>query len=169
MTLTLILTRHAKSDWGTPGLADFDRPLNDRGRRAAPVMGRWIAGLGLVPDEVIVSGARRTVETWEGMAGAFDPAPQVRTDGALYDATAETILRVLTTASAPVVLMIGHNPGFGDFAARLASAAPAHPRFSEYPTAATTVFRLPGPVWTDTHWRAGEVIDFAVPRDLGDQ
>jgi phosphohistidine phosphatase len=43
VTLTLILTRHAKSDWGSPALPDYDRPLNDRGRRSAPVLGRWLA------------------------------------------------------------------------------------------------------------------------------
>jgi phosphohistidine phosphatase len=168
MALTLILTRHAKSDWGTPGLADFDRQLNDRGHRAAPRMGAWLAAGGYRPDEVIVSGARRTVETWTGIATAFDPPPPSRTDRALYDASAETILAVLNRAWAPVTMLIGHNPGIGTCARRLAIAAPAHPRFEDYPTGATTVFRFFRETWGTVGWGEGEVVDFAVPRDLAD-
>ena len=168
MTLTLILTRHAKSDWGTPGLDDFDRPLNDRGRRAAPRIGAWLAERGHRPDEVVVSGARRTVETWAGIATAFDPAPPVRTDRTLYDASAERILAALNRARAPATMLIGHNPGIGNFARRLAIAAPPHPRFEDYPTGATTVFRFVRDDWAEVGWGEGEVVDFTVPRDLAD-
>lgn len=169
MPLTLILTRHAKSDWGDPRLADFDRPLNDRGRRAAPLIGAWLAGQGLTPGEVIVSGARRTGETWGGIAGALDDAPAARSDRRLYDATPETILGVLRGATAPVTMLIGHNPGIGAFARRLAVAAPAHPRFDDYPTCATTVFRVLRDDWADVGWSDGEVAEFVVPRDLSGQ
>jgi phosphohistidine phosphatase len=167
--LTLILTRHAKSDWGDPRLTDFDRVLNDRGRRAAPAIGLWLAGRGYRPGEVIVSGARRTVETWEAMAPAFDPAPPARADRALYEATPEAMLRVLRTARAQIAMIVGHNPGICEVADRLAKAAPAHPRFADYPTGATTVFRFACDAWADVGWGEGEVIDFVVPRDLPGQ
>jgi phosphohistidine phosphatase len=166
MTLTLILTRHAKSDWGDPLLADYDRPLNDRGTRAAGAIGRWLAERGDRPGEVVLSGALRTVETWERMAPAFSPAPPVRTDRRLYDASAERMLQVLNGAEEPCTMIIGHNPGIGDFASRLAAAAPDHPRFHDYPTCATTVFRFPHASWADVGWGEGEVTDFVVPRDL---
>ncbi|MBL4558811.1 MAG: histidine phosphatase family protein [Rhodobacteraceae bacterium] len=63
--------RHAKSDWGDPTRADHDRPLNRRGRRAAPLIGRWLAAQGAIPDAVLTSSARRTRETWDRMAPAF--------------------------------------------------------------------------------------------------
>jgi phosphohistidine phosphatase len=168
VTLTLILTRHAKSDWGTPALPDYDRPLNDRGRRSAPVLGRWLAERGWRPEEVMLSGARRTVETWEGMAPVFDPAPPVRVERRLYDAPAERMLAVLGTARAETVLLIGHNPGIGEFAQRLAIAPPSDPRFEDYPTGATTVFRFFRERWADIGWGEGEVVDFVTPRQLMD-
>lgn len=166
MTLTLILSRHAKSDWGIPALPDFDRPLNDRGRRAAPAIGRWLQARGYLPKEVILSGARRTVETWDGMAPAFDAAPVIRTDHRLYDAPAERMLAVLREAQASSVLLIGHNPGIGAFANRLAIAPPSNPRFEDYPTGATTVFRFFRELWADIGWGEGEVVDFVTPRQL---
>ncbi len=166
MTLTLILTRHAKSDWGTPGLADFDRPLNDRGRRAAPRLGAWLAGKGYRPDDVVLSGARRTVETWAGMAPSFDPAPPARIDATLYDAPAEAILAALNRSRAPTMLLVGHNPDIAECARRLAIAAPPHPRFGDYPTGATTIFRFFRDAWETVGWGEGEVADFVVPRDL---
>jgi len=168
MTLSLILTRHAKSDWGTPGVADFDRPLNRRGVRSARAIGRWLSEKGYRPDEVILSGAARTVETWEGMAAALDPAPSVKAERKLYEAPAERVLDVLRRAERPVVMLIGHNPGIGEFAGRLASVAPRHARFADYPTGATTVFRFHRDSWSDVGWGEGEVTDFLVPRDLTD-
>ena len=166
MTLTLILTRHAKSDWGTPGLPDYDRPLNDRGRRSAAALGTWLAENGRRPDEVILSGAARTVETWALMARAFDPAPPVRVERRLYDAPAERMLDVLREARVETVLMIGHNPGICEFAGRLAIAPPANPRFDDYPTGATTIFRFHRESWADVGWEEGEVLDFITPRQL---
>jgi phosphohistidine phosphatase len=168
MTLTLILTRHAKSDWGTPSLPDYDRPLNDRGRRSAVALGRWLAEGEYRPAEVILSGALRTVETWGGMAPAFDPAPPVRAERRLYDASAERMLDVLRTTAASPVLLIGHNPGIGEFANRLAIAPPPDPRFDDYPTGATTVFRFLRESWADVGWGEGEVVDFVTPRQLMD-
>jgi phosphohistidine phosphatase len=168
MTLTLILTRHAKSDWGDPRQADFDRPLNDRGRRSALSIGALLAARGYSPGEVIVSGARRTVETWQGIASAFDPEPHCRTDRSLYEARPEALLAAVHSATAPVTLMIGHNPGIAEFATRLAIAAPAHPRFADYPTGATTIFQFPRRNWREIGWGEGEIADFVVPRDLGD-
>ena len=71
----LTLLRHAKSDWGDPGLADFDRPLNERGRSDAPRMGKWMAVSGFVPDTVLCSTAVRTRETWALVAPALPNAP----------------------------------------------------------------------------------------------
>ncbi|MEL7027422.1 MAG: histidine phosphatase family protein, partial [Pseudomonadota bacterium] len=70
---------------------DFDRPLNGRGRNSAPAIGKWLLDHGIVPDEVIVSGARRTVETWSRMAGHFPPTATMQSNPALYHASADTM------------------------------------------------------------------------------
>ncbi|MEE3099475.1 MAG: histidine phosphatase family protein, partial [Pseudomonadota bacterium] len=83
----LVLMRHAKSDWGDPGLGDHDRPLNDRGRRAAPRMGAWLAAQGAFPDAALLSSARRVQETWAGVldgAGRTASPPPARTERGLY-------------------------------------------------------------------------------------
>ena len=166
MSLTLVLTRHAKSDWDDPRLDDFDRPLNDRGRASARALGRWLAEQGVRPDAVVVSGARRTVETWEGMAPELPPVADVRVARALYHAPASRMLDVLHHERASCVLMIGHNPGIAEFAERFAARPPDHLRFFDYPTAATTIFEVPRESWAEARWGEADVTGFAIPRDL---
>ena len=168
MPLTLILTRHAKSDWGDPSQDDFDRPLNGRGRKSAPAIGAWLAKQGYLPDTVIVSGARRTVETWERMAAKLPETAMMESAPALYLAEPQIILGVLRSQNVPTVMIIGHNPGFALLAQSLAETQPSHPKFRQYPTAATTVFGFDQESWTDVAPEQGKVLDFVVPRDLTD-
>lgn len=166
MSLTLILTRHAKSSWDDPRLDDFDRPLNGRGRNSAAAIGAWLASRNFVPEEVIVSGARRTVETWERMRPEMPEVAPMRSDPMLYHANAPAMMGVLRSATAPIVLMIAHNPGIAEFAERMVETPPDHPRFFDYPTCATTVMQLPEKNWADATWQSAQVIDFVVPREL---
>lgn len=166
MALRLILTRHAKSSWDDPKLDDHDRPLNNRGRKSASAIGAWLRATGNVPDEVLVSGARRTVDTWGRMAPEMPADITMRSVPALYHAGPQTMLNVLHTARMPVVMMIGHNPGIAEFAQRLVAAAPEDARFADYPTAATTVMAFDVRDWPEVTWKSGRVIDFGVPRDL---
>lgn len=165
MSLTLILTRHAKSDWDA-GLDDFERPLNRRGREAAPAIAGWLVGEGYLPDVVLVSGARRTVETWERMAGAMPETATMESVPALYHSSADTMLSVLRSQTTPTVMMIAHNPGIATFAEQIVDTPPDHPNFGHYPTAATTVIRFGAESWRDVGWGAGEVLDFVVPREI---
>lgn len=166
MTRHLILMRHAKSDWVDRSLPDRDRPLNARGRAAAPRMGRWLAAAGYVPDAALVSDARRTRETWaavaEAMAGAPEPVFQPR----LYEASERAILDLLRQAQGQTLLVLGHNPGLAGVAHRLAAARPEHPRFADYPTGATLVLRLPIDDWDRLEPETGQPVAFTVPRDL---
>ena len=73
MSRRLLLLRHAKSSWEHVGLGDHDRPLAARGRRAVGKLRRHLVALGTPPDLVLCSTARRTVETWQGIASAFPP------------------------------------------------------------------------------------------------
>lgn len=168
MPLTLILMRHAKSAWSDPGLDDFDRTLNGRGRTSAVAIGDWLVRRGHLPDSVVVSGARRTVETWSRMAKAMPKTATMRSDPALYLASAETILAVLRAQTDRSVMLIGHNPGIGEFASRIVAAVPDHPRYRDYPTAATTVMTFDADSWREIGWGEGHVVDFVVPRELAD-
>lgn len=162
MTRTLILTRHAKSSWDNPGLDDHDRPLNKRGVKSAKALGDWFRRTGLDPDQVLSSSSRRTCETFEGLG--LDARPEFTS--ALFHASAEQMLQVLRGASGKSVLMLGHNPGIGGFAAGLAVEPPEHPQFFDYPTGATLVLRFDLDSWGSVAWRTGTVMNFVIPREL---
>lgn len=174
MSLRLILTRHAKSDRGEPAQDDIDRPLAPRGQRAAAALGRWMAAGGFVPDEVLCSPARRTRETWEGIAAgivAVTPAAgggaRVRIAPRLYLAEPGALWAVLHTATGRVVLMLGHNPGIAAVAAMLPKTPPAGNDFARYPTGATLVADLAASSWARVGPGTATVRAFTVPRRLG--
>ena len=162
MTRTLILMRHAKSSWDDFMLSDHDRPLNKRGIASARALGDWLCTKGYLPDCVISSTAMRTQETFEGLNLSVTP----EYTRALYHAGAERMLDVLQGADGTCVLMLGHNPGIADFVERLVNASPAHPRFLDYPTGATTVTQFDVDNWRDVRFGQGTVQDFVIPREL---
>ncbi len=162
MTHTLILTRHAKSSWSTPGLADHDRPLNKRGVKSARTMGGWLRRGGWSPDQTLSSSSRRTRETYAemGVTGEVVFADD------LYHASADQMQRVLATGRGQTILMLGHNPGIGAMAGRLVSTPPDHPRFDDYPTCATLIVTFDIESWAEVRWATGRVIEFAIPREV---
>lgn len=165
MTLTLLLIRHAKSDWET-GKPDHARPLNARGRHDAPRMGAWIAGEGLSPGEVLCSDAARTRETLDLMLPAWGPRPEVGLHRALYHAVPEAMLALLEGAEAERVALVAHNPGIGQLASRLARRAPDHPRWADFPTCAVAALAFQAAAWSAIREGSGEILAFAVPADL---
>ncbi|MEM1130406.1 MAG: histidine phosphatase family protein [Pseudomonadota bacterium] len=165
----LILLRHAKSNWDDPTQSDFDRPLNARGKRSAEAIGTWLAAHDYVPAEVLCSSALRARETWDRLAPAFKDPPKPRFLEALYLADPEETLDCLAQADAAGVMVIGHNPGFAELAARLVSPAPAHPKFAQFPTAATLVCDFEVEGWAALRPGSGRVVDFIIPRDLIDE
>lgn len=166
MSVTLILMRHAKSAWDDPKLDDFERTLNARGRKAAPAIADWLVSGGYLPDTVVVSSARRTVETWERMANRMPETATMESAPALYHAGPEVILNVLKSQTAPSVMLICHNPGIAEFAERIVQSPPDHPKFRSYPTAATAVIAFDTDDWSEIDWGTGRVVDFTVPSDL---
>lgn len=165
-TLRLILTRHAKSSWDDPTMADHDRPLNPRGVQAAGMIGKWLASRGDCPDEVLCSDAVRTRETWERIAPHLGGSPVVTLKPALYHAGPDVMLAVLRGATAPVVMMLGHNPGIAEFASRILARAPAEPEFKRYPSGATLVATFEMTRWPDVGFGTGAALDFVCPRQL---
>ncbi len=107
--------RHAKSSWDHPGLDDFDRPLDERGLKDAPMMARKMRKMNLVADYIITSGANRARSTAEFFRKEFNLDPDHFTvNNELYEAAPETIFEVLRAApdTARFVYLFGHNPAF---------------------------------------------------------
>jgi phosphohistidine phosphatase len=166
----LLLLRHAKSSWNDAKLADRDRPLTDRGRRAAAAMRQAMQMLHLEPDLVLVSPARRTLQTLEQLE-PWDETPLQEESEALYLADAAQLLGVLCDIPETVrsVLLIGHNPGMHDLAqALIAGTQPtdaARRLAAGYPTAALAEFAVAGP-WQRLGTGGGRLIRFITPREL---
>ncbi|PZW51131.1 phosphohistidine phosphatase [Humitalea rosea] len=168
----LLLLRHAKSSWDDPRLSDHARPLNARGRRAASAMARVMRELDLTPEIVLVSSARRTLQTLEALAPLEGPPMVVPTDDlylAPWTRLLEELRRVRETARS--VLVIAHNPGLHELALALAGTASmaaggdALRLAEEYPTGALAEFALAAP-WSRIGPGSGRLIRFVVPRDL---
>ncbi|WP_374009920.1 histidine phosphatase family protein [Leifsonia sp. LS-T14] len=117
---TLILLRHAKSDWSGPE-PDIDRPLAGRGHAQAPLAGRWLAAHVDSIDLAIVSPARRARETWALVSAQFAAPPPTRFDDRVYAASADRLLGIVRDVPDAVhtVLLLGHNPGMEQLASRL--------------------------------------------------
>jgi phosphohistidine phosphatase len=177
----LVLLRHAKSAW--PDLPDHERPLAGRGRRDAPVMGRWLRAAGHVPDRVLCSTARRTRETWQLAQPGLGASPPVTFEDRVYEASAVQLLDLARHAppAAKTLLIIGHAPGIPELALMLAaSATPADdgtasgavPQAAadrmraKFPTAAVAVLELTGP-WARLGPGAARLAGFVTPRDVG--
>jgi phosphohistidine phosphatase len=168
MSLTLILTRHTKSDWQSGDQADHDRPLNSRGKTAADALGQWMARLPEPPQEALCSTALRTRQTLDGLGRHLPPMRERYLPG-LYQASVPEMLMALRTATQPVVLMVGHNPAIAEFAERLLPEPPEHGKFARYPTGATTIIRFSVKEWPKVDYTSGQLVDFIVPRELTDQ
>jgi phosphohistidine phosphatase len=162
----LILTRHTKSNWDDPAMPDHDRPLNERGKAAAADLGQWLATRGYVPDEVLCSDALRTRKTFSGLAPALPGTPVLELKPALYHAGPDVMLAVLRHGVGETVMMIGHNPGIADFAARIVAQGPMNPEFGRYPTGATLVCEFGVSSWAEVGWGMGSTLDFIVPREI---
>jgi phosphohistidine phosphatase len=165
----LVVARHAKSDWPA-GVADLDRPLGRRGVRDAGAAGRWLAEHGWGPDLVWCSPARRTRETWDALgAGLGDlPAPEVRFDDRVYDASLPDLFEVLhdTPSRRVCVLLVGHNPGVQQLVLTLAQRGSEEARSlaaAKFPTSALAVLDL-DVSWSALAPKCGFLSSFAVPR-----
>jgi len=144
----LTLVRHAKSDWGDPALADFDRPLNARGERDAPDMANRLVEAGLRPTLMISSPAARAVATARVFAEAFGyPEKRIRPAQAAYLATPGELLEVVRHLGgrATHLMLFGHNPGISGFGAWLTGDDSP----GEVPTCAVASLLIPVRKWSE--------------------
>ena len=169
----LVIMRHAKSAW-PDGVADHERPLNDRGRRDAPAAGTWLSAHDLVPDVVLCSSAVRTRQTAELVCaelgterGTDAPIPQP--DDTLYAAPALQLLLAINHVPDAVdtLMLVAHMPGVLELALHLASPdsdPDAYQRATgHFPTSAFTVFEVQKP-WAELDGQDARLVQFVVPR-----
>ena len=140
---TLVLIRHAKSDWSA-NASDRQRPLNKRGKRQAPESGRWLAD-NLQPIELaVVSPAQRARSTWELVAAELPDAPRTTVDERMYTFDARGLLPIIHELADDlgIVALVGHNPAMEELASHLTGS------WVSMPTSCVAVIGLSGP-WSE--------------------
>jgi len=161
---TLLVLRHAKSSWKDADLSDHDRPLNKRGKKNAPAIGKLIKEEGLTPQWIASSTALRARKTAEAAAKGFEHAGPVHYMKELYLAQPSEILDVLRKTapdSATRVLVVGHNPGLEALVGMLTS------RREPFPTGALAQIELAIESWSELNGGVrGELVHLWRPRDL---
>ena len=168
----LLLLRHAKSSWEDAGIEDHERPLNARGRAAAAALRQAMRDIGLAPDLILVSTARRTRDTLEALE-PWDDKPLIEPMPALYLASAEALLQVLRDVRVTVrgLMLVGHNPGLHDLAMLLLGETMTHAHADMHrlaaglPSGGLVEFNIARP-WSELQAGAGRLQRFLVPRDL---
>ena len=142
---TLLLLRHAKSSWDAANVTDHDRPLNDRGKRDAPRMGRLIKQNDLTPDLILVSTAKRARKTATTVAQHCGDEVELKKKHKLYEAPSAAFVSILREVPdhRQRVLIVAHNPGIEQFLEDLTG------RFETMPTAALAQITLGIDSWRD--------------------
>jgi len=165
-----MLLRHAKSAW-PEGVPDRDRPLATRGRKAASLIGEYMAREGLVPDLVLVSPSRRTQETWMLVRDKLPGHVEARDHAGLYEVSAVKILDALAHVenACRTLLIIGHNPGLQELALLLTDAGDDGARrkmTGKFPTAGLAVIDFGAADWQEIGEGSGSLERFVTPRSL---
>ncbi|WP_448811418.1 SixA phosphatase family protein [Agromyces bauzanensis] len=158
---TLMLVRHAKSEWGHPELTDHERPLNDRGLRDAPKMGRRLAEQGVMPDVILSSTAVRALTTAQLLAEALGyTADRIVADERLYATSASGILGVIAEldSSVQTAMVVGHNPEMDALVGRFTD------EIGHLPTCAVAVFRFEADAWDELDEGLVREVRFQTPR-----
>jgi len=171
----LLLLRHAKTVPASPGIEDHDRELLERGRKDAPQIGDYMAAKKYLPDLVLSSSSRRTIETVELLSEKLPRGQHIEYTDRLYLAGQKEMLAVIRSVHGAVssLLVVGHNPGMEQLATTL-SRQPVkrkeRSRFDQieekFPTCALAVLDFAVARWRDVAPGRGELIDFIRPRDL---
>jgi phosphohistidine phosphatase len=167
---TLYVVRHAKSSWDDPDLSDFERPLNARGKRDAPRMGKRLKEKDLTPDCVISSPARRAHSTAKRICAvlAFDKN-KIKTERKLYHASEETILSIVQgiKSSFDTVLIFGHNPGLTDFVNEILNEESGI-FIDNIPTCGVVALTFNVDNWSNVDWKKGKMIFYDYPKSRDD-
>lgn len=171
MSKILLLLRHAKSSWDTPAHSDFERPLNRRGERSAAVIGIMMKQEKVVPDLILCSSARRTLQTRDIIRPYLPRNCTVEEISRIYEASVREIFSVLSELPDNVQkpLLIGHNPGLAQLTLSLCGTAGGEDltRVQEkFPTGALATIELAIDTWNDIAPGKGRLRHFVTPKDL---
>ena len=159
---TLYLARHAKSSWKYPKLDDFERPLNKRGRKNAPLMGTVLAKLKVAPDLIISSPANRAAMTARVLAAAIDyPLENIQYSEAIYEFSEFALIEVIQQIDDELkaVMLFGHNPGITGLANYVGNQS-----ISNIPTCGVFCAELNISSWADISEQCGKMIFFEFPK-----
>ncbi|HEX8922144.1 MAG TPA: histidine phosphatase family protein [Pyrinomonadaceae bacterium] len=158
----LLLLRHAKSSWEDASLPDFERPLNERGLRAAPLVGKFLRQQKIRPDLVICSPAKRTRETIALVLKAAGIETEVRYDERIYEASVSRLREVISEIEDDKreVMLVGHNPGFENLLERLTGQQ------ERMPTAALARIILDSENWKEAAAKSGYLELFVKAKEL---
>ena len=158
MKKTVLILRHAKSSWKDMRLRDRERPLNKRGERDAPEMGKRLRKLGYKPDLILSSPAVRAIETARKAAAEIGYEGKIIQDEALYMAEVGDYLDVISGVDESVthLMLVSHNPGCEELFTFLGGE-----RVAKFPTAAYALIELEG-TWSDLS--GGKLLRFDFPK-----
>ncbi len=159
----LTLVRHAKSSRDYPELSDFERPLNPRGRKEAPLIAARLRKADIKPDLLISSPANRAMATARLFAEDLNMhLDEIVLNPHIYEASAWTLLHIVRSLSLEFddVMLFGHNPGISNFARDLAKDCP----FDEMPTGAAVRIELPARGWSLIQPGSGKVLRYETPK-----
>lgn len=159
---TLYLIRHAKSSWDDPDKSDFDRPLNERGEKDAPRMGKRLKERPIEIDAIYSSPALRTLTTAQKIAEQLGfPVDAILVQRDLYHADEEALLQFLRHLPDKnnFIVMVGHNPGITDFANGLLNET-----IDNIPTAGVVAGQLNIDSWSTAKWACGKLAFFDFPK-----
>lgn len=160
---TLLILRHAKSSWKYPELSDYDRPLNRRGKRDAPRMGKFLREQGLIPDRLLTSSAKRARKTARKVAKACGYTGKVKKLDAFYDSVPGVYYETLQALPDKYqsVMVVGHNPTMEQLVRSLTG------EFRRMPTAALAHIELPIQHWEALHLDTiGTLVNLWTPKTL---
>lgn len=171
----LTIVRHAKSSWGEAGLADHDRPLNERGKRAAPAVATFLhrtyfgghdtPALLTAPDRLVSSTALRALSTAQIVRETFAmPVERLQLESRLYLAPAERILDIMRgfDESWQHAMIFGHNPGLHEFAENILARA----NIPKMPTCTAVIMAFPHEFWGLADWHEAQLIGYITPKSL---
>lgn len=158
----LYVLRHAKSSWDDSALSDFERPLNERGFKAAPFMGEVMKKNDFVPEMIICSTAKRAEQTARLVkeSGGFEA--EIKFEDAIYEASPTTLLRIISKIGDEFgsALIVGHNPGFENLVRILTGKS------ETMPTAALAVIDLEIESWDEANADSGNLREFIRPKEV---
>jgi len=160
----LFILRHAKSSWDDPTLSDFERPLNRRGKEDAPLMGEHLKELGVRPDLIVSSPAKRAKKTAKIVAEAlgYDPDAIEWREG-IYEASPQSLLYLVCQLpdNAKRVMIVGHNPGLTMLANMLGDIA-----IDNIPTAGCVGIAFDTDAWEKACRMKGHTLFFEYPKKI---